>query len=90
VLTGEGGEVAIFVEGGGTHGHRDIRETNATGQSLVGRSKYRSQGGGQWSIEGVVWVESGGGKTEASGNSVVGGKAAEVGSFAADPTGVVA
>jgi hypothetical protein len=90
VLTGEGGEVAIFVEGRGAHGHRDIRETNATSQSLVGRSKYRSQGGGQWSIDGVVWVESGGGKTEASGNSVVGGKAAEVGSFATDPSWVVA
>jgi hypothetical protein len=38
----------------------------------------------------VVWVESGGGKTEASGNSVVGGKAAEVGSFATDPSWVVA
>jgi hypothetical protein len=38
----------------------------------------------------MLWVESGGGETEARGNVVVGGKAAEVGSFAADLSWVVA
>jgi hypothetical protein len=35
-------------------------------------------------------IESGGGETEARGNLVVGGKTAEVGSFAADLSWVVA
>jgi hypothetical protein len=84
VLASKGGELAIFVEGRGAHGHRNVRETNATGQSLVGIGERRGKGSGQWSTGGVVWVESGGGETEADGYAVVGGEAAEVGRFATD------
>src|SRR5829696_2424131 len=90
VLASKGGEIAIFVEGRGAHGNRDIRNTNATGQSLVGGSERRGEVRRQWSIGGLLRVESGGGETEARGNSVVGGKAAEVGSFAAYLSWVVA
>jgi hypothetical protein len=89
-LAGKGGKIAIFVEGRGAHGYRDIRATNATGQSLVGSRERRSQGCGQRSMGGVVRVETSGGETEARGNLVVGGKAAEVGRFAADLSWVVA
>jgi hypothetical protein len=90
VLASKGREVAIFVEGRGAHGDRDIRETSATGQSLVGGSECRSQDRGQWSMGGVVRVESGGGKTEARRNVVVGGKAAKVGCFSTDLSWIVA
>jgi len=90
VLASKGGEVAIFIEGRGAHGYREIRETSATSQSLIRGSERRSQGRGQRSISGVFPVESVGAETEARRNVVVGGKAAEMGRFTTHLSWVVA
>jgi hypothetical protein len=90
VLTGEGGEISIFVERRGAYGHRDIGDAAAAGQILVGGGERRGCSLRQRGVGRMGRVERCGAQAETWWHTVVGSEATEVGSLAADLSWIAA